>query len=92
MDRDADRPSPLAVLGFEGAEEDLYRALLRHTPTTVTALAAAVGVPEEDVGTAVRRWGGPGLADLFGDQEIHTGVGVVVPKDGADRPVPGGMA
>ncbi len=70
MDHDADRPSPLAVLGFEEAEENLYRALLRHTPTTVTALAAAVGVPEEDVGTAVRRWGGLGLADLFGDTVV----------------------
>jgi len=62
--------SPMAVLGFDAAAEDLYRALLRHSPTTVAALAAAVRRPREGVLTAVRRFESVGLADLHGETVV----------------------
>ena len=62
--------SPMGVLGFDAAAEDLYRTLLRHSPTTLTALASTAGRPREDVLTAVRRFESVGLADLHGETVV----------------------
>lgn len=60
----------MAVLGFDATEEELYRALLRQSPTTVAALAGTVRRPPEDVLTAVRRFASGGLADLHGETVV----------------------
>lgn len=70
MEQGAETVSPMGVLGFDAAAEDLYRTLLRHSPTTLTALATAARRPREDVLTAVRRFESVGLADLHGETVV----------------------
>lgn len=70
MEQRVETVSPMAVLGFDAGTEDLYRSLLRHSPTTVAALAAAVRRPREDVLTTVRRFESVGLADLHGETVV----------------------
>lgn len=70
MKQGAETLSPMAVLGFDAAAEELYRTLLRHSPTTVTALAAAVRRPFEDVVTEVRRLESVGLVDRHGETVV----------------------
>ena len=70
MEQRVETVSPMAVLGFDAGTEDLYRSLLRHSPTTVAALAAAVRQPREDVLTTVRRFESVGLADLHGETVV----------------------
>ena len=60
----------MAALGYDGAAEELYRTLLRHSPVTVVALAEAVRRPREDVLAAVRRFESEGLADLHGETVV----------------------
>ena len=43
----------LTALGLDSAAETVYRAMLRHPAAGVADLAAAVGVPEEDVRDAL---------------------------------------
>ena len=62
--------SPLAVLGFDAEDEDTYRTLLRHSPTTIVALMGAVGRPREDVEAALRRLAGADLVELHGDAVV----------------------
>lgn len=70
MEQRVETVSPMAVLGFDAGTEDLYRSLLRHSPTTLAALAAAVRRPREDVLTTVRRFESVGLADLHGETVV----------------------
>lgn len=70
MEQRVETVSPMAVLGFDAGTEDLYRSLLRHSPTTVAALAAAVRRPRDDVLTTVRRFESVGLADLHGETVV----------------------
>lgn len=70
MEQSADPISPMAVLGFDAPAEDLYRALLRHSPTTVADLAAVVQRPPEDVLAVVRRFESMGLADVIGASAV----------------------
>lgn len=70
MDDASAAASPLTALGFDAAEEGVYRALLRRSPTTVAGLAAAVRRSREDVVTAVRRFEAVGLADVHGETVV----------------------
>jgi len=70
MQQGADTISPMAVLGFDVEAEELYRTLLRHSPTTVAALALAARRPREVVATEVRRFESVGLADLHGETVV----------------------
>lgn len=70
MEQGAETVSPMGVLGFDAAAEDLYRTLLRHSPTTLAALATTARRPREDVLAAVRRFESVGLADLHGDTVV----------------------
>lgn len=70
MEAGLDSISPLAVLGFDADGEDLYRTVLRHSPTTVAALAAAARRPHEEILVEVRRFAGLGLVDLHGDTVV----------------------
>lgn len=66
MDPGSDPMTPLAVLGFSAAGEDLYRAVLRHSPLTYGALAELVGRPLDQVVDEVGRFVGAGLVDVHG--------------------------
>lgn len=70
MEQGVDTISPMAVLGFDAAAEDLYRALLRNSPTSVAALTTAVRRPYDDVVTALRRFESVGLVDLHGETVV----------------------
>lgn len=70
MEQGVETISPMAVLGFDAAAEDLYRTLLRRSPTTVAALAGAVRRPLPDVVTEVRRLESVGLVDLHGETVV----------------------
>lgn len=70
MKRRPGSASPLAVPGFDAGDEQVYRALLRGSPTTLTALAHAVRRPPEDLATVVRRFQSVGLADVHGETVV----------------------
>lgn len=70
MEQGVETISPMAVLGFDAAAEELYRTLLRHSPTTVAAVAGAVRRPLQDVVTEVRRLESVGLVDLHGETVV----------------------
>jgi hypothetical protein len=62
--------SPLAVLGFGPLAEELYRALLRHSPVTYDVLAEVVSKPKAEVVDEVARFVATGLADVHGDTVV----------------------
>ena len=57
----------MAVLGFDVAEEDLYRLVLRSSPVTHDALARLAGIPAVDVFAGVGRFAAAGLVEVRGD-------------------------
>jgi hypothetical protein len=65
-----DGVTPLAVLGFDAADEDLYRVLLRMTPVGYAALAEVVGEPVEQVEVQVARFVARGLVEVAGETVV----------------------
>ena len=62
--------SPLSVLGFTPAQEDLYRVVLRNSGSTRQELAELVARPLATVEHDVRRFAALGLVDLSGDAVV----------------------
>jgi len=56
-----ERPSSLAAIGLSGAEESLYRALLRTASLTVDVAASVVGDDPQPIAEVVDRLVGAGL-------------------------------
>lgn len=80
MEQRAEQVSPLVVLGLDAADEALYRTLLRHSPTTATALAAAARQPRHDVLAAIRRFEAVGLAEMHGDSVVAAAPDLALPR------------
>ena len=59
--------SPMTVLGFTAAEEELYRVVLRHSPVAYDALAGLTELPRSQVYEAVARFAAAGLVEAVGD-------------------------
>lgn len=70
MQQDPATTTPLAVLGLDAADEDLYRTLLRRSPTSMAALAAQAGSSRDEVLPVLRRFESIGLVDLHGDTVV----------------------
>ncbi len=62
--------SPLSVLGFTVAQEELYRLLLRSSGRSLTELARLVGMPVESLREDVGRIAALGLVDVRGDTVV----------------------
>ncbi|HET7356722.1 MAG TPA: helix-turn-helix domain-containing protein [Nocardioidaceae bacterium] len=73
-------PSPMAVLGIDGAGEQLYRVALRNAGASPRTLAEKLGCPLEQVATGLAKLDALGLVDVDGD-EVHT----VSPDQGVER-------
>ncbi|MGZ5416805.1 MAG: DNA-binding response regulator [Nocardioides sp.] len=67
MDSRGDGISPMAVLGFAAAEEDLYRVVLRNSPVTYDVLAGLVGSTVPEVADGVGGFVAAGLVEVRGD-------------------------
>lgn len=62
--------SPMAVLGFDAAEEDLYRVVLRSSPVTYDALAGLVGATVPDLVERIGRFADAGLVQVSADTVV----------------------
>jgi len=62
--------SPLSVLGFTGAQEELYRVVLRNSGIAVAELSQLLGMPAKTVAEDVARFASLGLLDLRGDSVV----------------------
>jgi predicted SnoaL-like aldol condensation-catalyzing enzyme len=70
MDVRSDSISPMAVVGFSAAEEDLYRAVLRNSPVTYDVLSRLVGAPVPEVAAWLDRFASAGLVEVRGDTVV----------------------
>jgi DNA-binding CsgD family transcriptional regulator len=55
------------VLGFSARQESLYRLALRHSGSTVTALAPLAGMPVGELRELLTRFAGAGVVELHDD-------------------------
>ncbi len=62
--------SPLSVLGFTRAQEELYRVVLRSSRATLAELSQLLALPIEAVREDVARIAALGLLDLRGDAVV----------------------
>jgi DNA-binding FrmR family transcriptional regulator len=70
MESRADAISPMAVLGFTAAEEDLYRVVLRNSPVTYDVLSSLVGLTVPDLAARVDRFVDAGLVEVRADTVV----------------------
>lgn len=62
--------SPLSILGFSGAQEELYRVLLRNSGSTMDEIAQLVARPGGRVREDLRRIASLGLVDMRGETVV----------------------
>lgn len=62
--------SPMAVLGFDAAEEDLYRVVLRNSPVTFDVLSGLVGVTVPELADRIGRFAEAGLVQVSADTVV----------------------
>lgn len=62
--------SPLGVLGFSGAEERLYRLLLRNTGRSLAELAPLTGLPVAELRTQVTRFVAAGMVEITDERVV----------------------
>ncbi len=70
MESRVDAISPMAVLGFDAAEEDLYRVLLRNSPVTYDALSGLVGMTVPELADRIGRFADAGLVEVSADTVV----------------------
>jgi predicted transcriptional regulator len=70
MESRVDAISPMAVLGFTAAEEDLYRVVLRNSPVTYDVLSSLVGLTVPEVAARVGRFVDAGLVEVRADTVV----------------------
>lgn len=62
--------SPLSVIGFTSAQEELYRVVLRNSGATRAELAELAGRPTRSLAEDVGRFAALGLVDLTGETVV----------------------
>ena len=70
MESRLDAISPMAVLGFSAAEEELYRVVLRNSPVTYDVLSNLVGTTVPEVVHRVGRFVDAGLVEVRADTVV----------------------